>query len=58
MPTPPTPTTLDAAAAFFVSHTLAAMTYQQRKEFFDRIREAYCLHCGDADPRCQCDNDE
>lgn len=52
------PSSLDATSAFFVSHQLGAMTSEQRLEVFDQIRQAYCLHCGDADPRCQCWNDE
>lgn len=29
-----------------------------RMRVLDGLRENFCMHCGDDDPRCQCWNDE
>lgn len=33
-----------------------ALNDSKRASFFDALRAYYCLSCGAADPRCQCDN--
>lgn len=37
-----------------IEKLLDELTPEERLEVF----YAYCIHCGDKDPRCQCWNDE
>lgn len=54
------PTTVEAFAGIIDEaiksdiSILSALTDAQRVELFSR----FCVHCGSADPKCQCWNDE
>lgn len=37
---------------------LLVMHENDRLELFSDIMDGYCRHCGTADPKCQCWNDE
>lgn len=41
---------------------LDGMTLEEREAFFDKLKDAYCLHCAEKQPegpmRCQCWNDD
>ena len=37
---------------------LMMMLQSERCEFFDKLKDQFCLYCGSDDPNCQCMNDE
>jgi hypothetical protein len=37
---------------------LETLNWEQRNEFFEHLRERYCLECGSDDPGCRCWDDD
>ena len=56
----PTDPAIDERLRIFVQY-LAPLTSEERLFVLDGLRNAFCIHCGDAQPdgrQCQCWNDE
>ena len=56
----PTDPAIEERLRIFVQY-LAPLTSEERLFVLDGLRNAFCIHCGDAQPdgrQCQCWNDE
>lgn len=53
----PTDAGLQATPGAFIT-LIYGLDTRERELVFAAIRGTFCLHCGTADPRCHCNNDD